>query len=198
MNRKYPKGFTLIELLIVVAIIGILASIAIPNFLSAQIRSKVARAQADLTNICAAMELYRVDNNNYPYFYLCRWETNSSPPPVKEYGSWEQNRYELKVITTPCSYMGGIPQDIFSPGICSGIMYDGADRETGYWPYDYTSFKAFSQVNFNMSSKGYVLKSRGPDHHFNGGHNYYLATNGLFSSGDIIRYEGGGMTGGWN
>lgn len=59
-------GFTLIELLIVVAIIAILASIAVPNFLEAQVRSKVSRVKADLRTVATGIEAYAVDNNRYP------------------------------------------------------------------------------------------------------------------------------------
>jgi prepilin-type N-terminal cleavage/methylation domain-containing protein len=60
-------GFTLIELLIVVAIIAILALIAVPNFLEAQVRSKVSRTHTDLRSIAVALEAYRVDWEEYPY-----------------------------------------------------------------------------------------------------------------------------------
>ena len=62
----YRRGFTLIELLIVVAIIAILALIAVPNFLEAQVRAKVARAKADLRTIATGVEAYYVDANDYP------------------------------------------------------------------------------------------------------------------------------------
>jgi len=66
MERGKNEGFTLIELLIVVAIIGIIASIAIPNLLNAVDRGKQKRTMSDLRVIGAAIETYSVDNNNYP------------------------------------------------------------------------------------------------------------------------------------
>ena len=64
------KGFTLIELLIVVAIIAILAAIAVPNFLEAQVRAKVSRARNDMRSLATALETYYVDNNSYPMAIL--------------------------------------------------------------------------------------------------------------------------------
>ena len=66
MRIQKSKGFTLIELLIVVAIIGIIAAIAIPNLLNAIDRGKQKRSMADLRSIGTAVESYAVDNNVYP------------------------------------------------------------------------------------------------------------------------------------
>jgi type IV pilus assembly protein PilA len=64
---KCKKGFTLIELLIVVAIIGILAAIAIPQFAAYRAKAYNAAATSDLKNNKTALESFYADNQTYPY-----------------------------------------------------------------------------------------------------------------------------------
>lgn len=66
MFLRGRKGFTLIELLIVVAIIGVLAGIAIPNFLSARTKAKVSRSFADMRNVANGLEMAYLDTATYP------------------------------------------------------------------------------------------------------------------------------------
>jgi len=76
MRNKSTKGFTLIELMIVVAIIGILAAIAIPNFLRFQLKSKSSEGKVNLAAIRTAEESYLAEYGIYVP------ATNSPPVPL--------------------------------------------------------------------------------------------------------------------
>ena len=66
-KSRSEKGFTLIELLIVVAIIGILAAIAIPQFSKYRQKAYNSAAQSDLKNFKTGLEAYFADNQFYPF-----------------------------------------------------------------------------------------------------------------------------------
>ncbi|MDP3988396.1 MAG: prepilin-type N-terminal cleavage/methylation domain-containing protein [Candidatus Levybacteria bacterium] len=69
MNYKLRiknKGFTLIELLIVVAIIGILSTLLMANFIGIRQRARDGQRKSDLNQIRGALEMYRADQGSYP------------------------------------------------------------------------------------------------------------------------------------
>ncbi len=171
-------GFTLIELLIVVAIIGILAAIAVPNFLNAQMRAKIANAESDMRSLDTALEMYRMDNNHYP---LWRDSSGVNINPV--------NR-RLIPLTSPISYISAVPQDPFVYGP-PGARIDDSQHEA-YVTYDY--IESQSQFNHGNIPLGpawrcseWRLNGYGPDGTNDVGGLTYAASNGLTSRGDLIR-----------
>ena len=82
------KGFTLVELMIVVAIIGILAAIAIPNFLKFQAKSKMSEAKTNLGAIYTGELAYFGEQNRYSDFNAINWSPAGTPRYHFALGTW--------------------------------------------------------------------------------------------------------------
>ncbi len=163
------RALTLIELLVVVAIIAVLAAIAVPNFLEAQTRAKVSRAQTDMRAIATGVEMYRIDRGRYP--------------PDADQGEIVYLRRLLR-LTTPVAYLTSVPADPFasrgriieytsskphnpyaipasSNNFVYPLTYDWASRRRadGTWESDAT----WARIASNPSTVQWGMRSAGPD-----------------------------------
>lgn len=207
--KSRVPGFTLIELLIVVAIIAILAAIAVPNFLEAQVRAKVSRNKADMRSEATAIETYRVDNNAYPP----AWEYWPAGPG-RTWGTFTEipggpfHSRMPSYLTTPISYMTNLPDDPFRKTKLTNNLKEVSLRHV-YFNMPYYFAAGVSQTSVNNISVAYKLAgewffySVGPDNDefnipsgqsLNSKRVYrdYDPTNGTVSLGNIFRSQKNG------
>ncbi|MFB3787599.1 MAG: type II secretion system protein [bacterium] len=162
-------AFTLIELLIVVAIIGILAAIAVPNFLNAQIRAKIGRVQSEFNSIRTAFEMYRMDGNG-------------RLPDAWVIGGWYEAWHRF---TTPVAYLPSVPIDIFQPKEKVNFVNE----------HNFYEFVEANRVSTG-TQKDFALASLGPDReddtlelaNYPNSNKWvsYSTSNGLVSDGDVL------------
>ena len=202
-----PKnGFTLIELLIVIAIILILIGIALPNFLEAQNRAKVARVRGEFKSIETAMVAYRQINPHYPFT-----EPTGKAPFIRK-GYWPSGprirfAYEL---TTPIKYLSTV--NFIDPFIGNWAQSDQHnDREYSYYYLNYETFSlhrpsahntfdawclcswALDRVDSGCSWFPQIVvnaKKAGVAIDYGALVVFYSPTNGTNSRGDIAKYGG--------
>ena len=134
MNTLYQRphtarqrGFTLIALMVVLAIIGVLAALVVPNVLNRADDARVTAAKTDVGNLMNALKLYRLDNQSYPTaeqgLNALVVKPSTGPAPL----NWKS--YIDKLPNDPW----GRPYQYMNPGVKGevDVLSLGADGQAG-------------------------------------------------------------------
>lgn len=135
------RGFTLIEIMVVVIILGILAAIVVPKVMDRPDTARIAKAKQDIRSIESALNLYKLDNFNYPSTDQGIEALVQKPSGTPEPKNWKEGGYVDRLPKDPWGnpyqylYPGthGSGVDIYSLGADAQPGGDGTNADIGNW-----------------------------------------------------------------
>jgi general secretion pathway protein G len=139
-KNRSPLGFTLIEVMVVIAIIGIMATLIVPQIMSKPNEARVIAAKQDISSIIQALKLYRLDNSRYPTTEqgLSALVAKPTSEPIPQ--NWKPNGYVDRLPKDPWgfAYQYSNPGtraeiDVFSLGADNKLGGTGFDADLGNW-----------------------------------------------------------------
>ena len=140
---RNADGFTLIEVMVVVVILGILAAIVVPRVMSRPDEARTIKAQQDLRAISAALDLFKLDNFNYPTTDQGLIALVERPAELPQNNKWREGGYLGSLPSDPWgrAYLYLQPGehgviDIYSLGADGLPGGEGTNADIGNWALD--------------------------------------------------------------
>ena len=100
-TRNKQRGFTLIEIMVVVVILGVLAALVVPQIMSRPDQAKATAAQSDIHAIAMALDIYRLDNHQYPSSQQGLQALVSKPSGSPAARNWNPDGYLKRLPVDP-------------------------------------------------------------------------------------------------